>query len=856
MRAEGNNTAHEMESKTAAPKIAKNERAENEGAIATSPVQRRTKAKSRLSFLLHPFTIILLFVALGVVYSVKTPAFETPDEIWHFAFIHHLHQGHGLPVSEPSTQELWRQQGVQAPGYYLAAAALTAWIDTRDFPQIYARANPHVALGDSRAAINRNFLLPYADDGWPWQGTFLALHVARLFSVLLGAVTLWATYQTLRLIVPAQIAFFGTASFAFIPQFIFISAAVSNDNAINALAALVLWRVVALAMKPPDTRSSDTGSFDPDPAHHATSRFFTPQRRDFLILGVLLGIAVLTKLSALGLVGVAGLAVLGYSLERRDWRIVRDAILWIGVPLLLIGGWWYLRNWLLYNDPLAWNVWQANILLRVEPAGWNLIRNSLAGLADSFWGVFGWMNVLYPEIVYRLFRSLVWLVSIGLILGTVRWIRLGHGIDRRFWAGALLAIWIVVLAVSWVRFMQIAPAAQGRYFHPAAPTIALFMGLGVYGWRLWTLPWVMGCVLFTLSALTPWWIIQPAYTPSVGTQLAEGTPLTPVEAQVGDGFRIRGVHAEPAQLTPGETATVTIQWHAVDSPEGRSEAGQAQGDGSVNDYSVFVHLVDDDGLTIAQLDTVPGGGLRPTSQWQPGAQYTEQYAVYIPPSAYTPTQATWAVGLYGVGSVAAAGPIDGGRLPVTLENTAPAEDNVAEQRATEIAGVYSDGSALYFGTVAVTPPAGEVPNALYARFEDGMGLAGYTLSRRVLQPGDTLDVTLYWQPEQTPSRDYTIFVHLLDEALDGAGGEDRTPDTPTTAWTAGEIYVHEHSITIPPERSPGFYRLAVGMYAQPGFDRLSLVDPGQVLGATLQAEGADRYLLGRIRIDAQESNAQ
>ena len=104
--------------------------------------------------------------------------------------------GRDCPCRRPNTQALWRQQGVQAPGYYLAAAALTAWIDQSDFPDIYARANPHRAIGEPGAQANRNYLVHHRRrrlavdrlDSRPAHG-------AALFSVLLGAVTLWAGYR-------------------------------------------------------------------------------------------------------------------------------------------------------------------------------------------------------------------------------------------------------------------------------------------------------------------------------------------------------------------------------------------------------------------------------------------------------------------------------------------------------------------------------------------------------------------------------------------------------------------------------------------------------------------------------------
>ena len=83
---------------------------------------------------------------------------------------------------------------------------------------------------------------------------------------------------------------------------------------------------------------------------------------------------------------------------------------------------------------------------------------------------------------------------------------------------------------------------------------------------------------------------------------------------------------------PGETADVTVVWQALAPMR--------------DDYSVFVHLVNEEGLTIAQADTMPGGGLRPTSEWSAGETRAERYAVTIPPAAYTPDRGRWAVGLY------------------------------------------------------------------------------------------------------------------------------------------------------------------------------------------------------------------
>ncbi len=654
--------------------------------------------------------VIAAFVILAATYSVITPAFETPDEIWHYAFVQHLATGQGLPVSAAGTQALWQQQGVQAPGYYLAAAALTAWIDQSDFPAVYARANPHRAIGRPDAAANRNYLIHHRDEQWPWRGSILALHVARLFSVLLGAVTLWASYQAAARIVAPRQALAGVAVFAFIPQFIFISAAASNDNAVNALAALTLWRLVVLVN--PGGERAEAG---------LQGRSL---RRGFLLLGVLLGLAALSKLSALGLFGLAGLAVLYVAWRQRSLRPIFAAALWIGVPAAAIAGWWYARNWLLYADPLAWNVWQANILLRVEPAGWKVIAAELTSLERSFWGLFGWLNAPYPDLVYQFFRGLELLLAGGWLLALGRWAVRDRHTHARIWRVvdhnvrkmlqvqiALLLLWLAILAVSWLRFMHIAPAAQGRYFFPAAPALVMLIAVGLHGWGVWTLGRLVAGLLFLLSALTPWWIIQPAYQPPLPLALAADA-LTPVNAQLGKHFAIIGVDATPDELLPGEQATVRVAWRADQPPP--------------VDYSVFVHLVDADGLIAAQNDTMPGGGLYPTSQWQPGETRAEAYTVTVPHTAFTPNHGRWAVGLYDAAT--------GQRLSVTLD--APPAGDAVDAEAVD--------DALRFGG-RHHPAPGEVPNRLDVAFRDNVTLAGYTLNHRRLAPGDELEVTLYWQ---------------------------------------------------------------------------------------------------------------
>ena len=190
--------------------------------------------------------ILLLFVVLGVTYALLTPAFEASDELWHYPMVRHLADGNSLPVQvfDPALAGPWKQEASQPPLYYYTAAALTFWIDTADMPEV-RRENPHVDNGLITADGNINLVVhdPQAND---WQGTLLALRIVRLFSVLLGTITVYLTYRIAGAAAPGrpEIALGAAAINAFLPMFLFISGAVNNDNLAIMLSSLALLLMI------------------------------------------------------------------------------------------------------------------------------------------------------------------------------------------------------------------------------------------------------------------------------------------------------------------------------------------------------------------------------------------------------------------------------------------------------------------------------------------------------------------------------------------------------------------------------------------------------------------------------------
>ena len=761
------------------------------------------------------------FVLLASLFSFVIPPFEAPDEIWHYAFVQHLVTARALPVAEPNTQALWRQQGTQAPAYYAGAALLTSLIHQSHFPALFSRANPHRAVGEPDADINRNYLIHHRQaERFPWRHSVLALHTARLFSVFLGAVTVYAVYRSLRLLLSPDDALLGAAFAAFLPQFVFISASVSNDTAINAAAALVLWQLTEMLVE---------GG--------------RPRQIRLLKLGITLGLALLSKLSGLGLVGVSAAAILWLAWRSRSVRAVFDAALWTAVPAVLLAGWWYVRNWRLYGDPLAWEIWEANILLRVIPAGPLQILSELGGLERSFWGLFGWLNLPYPAWVYLALRVVGIVVALGLVIHVVRMARAAYAQRTRRGSfpvsHAILLLWLLVLTVSWLRFMRVAPAAQGRYFFAALPALALLWALGWTGWGSSfgrRIGWSVTSVLGLLTLATPFVLLRPAYMPppmavpdSDQNSVISRTPLS-VFAAGNAEIELQRAAASYDGL-PGRTSETDDQIAAVfPGDEVRVDLTFRATAPLADDWSLFIHLVDGTGLTVAQLDTMPGGGLRPTSGWQPGRLLLDSYTVAIPETAHAPNRANWQVGFYDHRSGERLVQVEGGTSFTFGEVTiCPSGFAISDCQAGGQADDIQDGDH-------------RIPIPVHIQFADNVTLAGYSFSSRTPVAGEEMIVTLYWTATGPVTESYTVFAHLLTDSFEMFGGADLEPSPPTEGWAAGETVATVHQFTVPPDASPGLYQMEIGLYTRPDFRRLRVLD-------RINPAEEDRLLLGPLRIE-------
>ena len=362
----------------------KSQPANNNTVTRHSPLAART-----------PQLIAATFFILALIYSIVTPIFESPDELWHYPLVWHLAHTAQLPVQDPANPQLWQQEGSQPPLYYALAALLTAPIPTADLPALIY-PNPHADIGRVSADGNANIVVHTPREAFPWQGAVLAIHLARLFSVVLATGTVLTVYALSRALWPHNLPFalIAMAFVAFNPMFIFIAGSVNNDNLITLLAGLILWRLIVLV-----------------------SGQVAPRPEQFVALGLLIGAALLAKVSGLGLLGLTGLMLLGWGVRQKSWRIAVGYNALVGGLALGVAGWWYWRNWQLYGDPTGTQIMVQMMGARPVDPSWRQLLSEVPGLLRSFWGLFGYFSVPLPVAVYGLLNGLLcWPGAAGWLL--------------------------------------------------------------------------------------------------------------------------------------------------------------------------------------------------------------------------------------------------------------------------------------------------------------------------------------------------------------------------------------------------------------------------------------------------------
>lgn len=128
-----------------------------------------------------------------------------------------------------------------------------------------------------------------------------------------------------------------------------------------------------------------------------------------------------------------------------------------------------------------------------------------------------------------------------------------------------------------------------------------------------------------------------------------------------------------------------------------------------------------------------------------------------------------------------------------------------------------------------------------AVFGDWAQFVGHDLGNLKWQRGERVVLTLYWRPTDAapPSRDYSVFVHLLapDGTLLRAFDAPPAQGTyPTRFWRPGESILDYRILRIPDDLPPGPAHLRIGVYDPLNLERLPLTLDGEPAGDGLVIE--------------------
>ncbi|MGB4872555.1 MAG: phospholipid carrier-dependent glycosyltransferase [Candidatus Promineifilaceae bacterium] len=708
--------------------------------------------------------VVVVFLGLALAASIINPLHEATDELRHYRFVRTIAQEHTLPVQGAMGCSA---QGHHPPLFYAVAALATGWIDTG---QEICYDPPHNPFWAYRywevGRDNKNQYLHYtAVENFPWHGAALAAHLTRLVNSLFGALTVWLTYLIGLAIWPKRpfLAVAGAAFVAFNPMFVYMSGAINNDVVAAMSGAAVTLACVRLVQDPRGL-----------------------SLRWGLIFGALFSLALMSKFNLAAIALLIAAAMTWTAWRKKQWGEWLKAVLVIGGVTAVLTGWWFVRNQLLYGEPTGVEELTQLWGVRDPSQSFWLAVSELDYAWTSLWGRFGYGQIPLPQAMYA---GLGWLAALAIGGYALPFARRTTG-ELRETAVPLLLLALNVLLFFGVLFnyLLISPAGpMGRFFFPALPALSILLmyGLSHYA-ALGKRPWCSdaclagilhgGMALMTVIAF--WGYLRPAYAPPPSFAADAALP-NPVNAQFDTLINLRGYEIRQTAVQPGGAIDIDLYWEVTGKPPG--------------DYLLFVHLISENGVMVAQRDTHPGLGNFPSSNWEPGDRFVESIRLMVPEAAYAPDTAVLSVGYYVPGAY---------RLGIT---------------GADGAGL---GDSLALGQVAISPIPGKYPNAQEQNFNNRLRLRGYEYNAQLFAPGDVLAVTLYWEPLSANSADLLARISVVDEAgKEVAFQENLLPPD----WALDSVNPDAHLLVLGEGLAPGVYGIRVSLMDVVSQERQTIV---------------------------------
>jgi 4-amino-4-deoxy-L-arabinose transferase-like glycosyltransferase len=405
--------------------------------------------------------ILIVYLALGVLYAIRTPDWQAPDEPAHYNYVAQVSANGCCPVIEVGDWD---------------SAYLEELKNARFAPELLGEL-PAIQYEDHQPPL---YYLIGSVVFRLTNGSLLAL---RLMSVVFGAGAILCAYWIGRALFADRIGVaLGAAAFvAFIPQRIAMMSAVNNDGLAELIIGAALLGFVIYAQG---------------------------GRVKAWHLGVIAAIGLLTKVSTIFLVGLIPLGIVGkWWFERKgggekqpsSFNGVLELILF-AVPVLIIGGVWLARNAGVYGFPDVLGLGAHNIAVADQQRTADLVTQIGFGAYlqrawettfNSFFGQLGWMGYPLPGWCYALILIMLAVALIGWIVSLFP-LPSPDRTPRPFYVPELIAgrklIHIIITVAALLALAQYVYynleflQHQGRYLYPGLISLALWLALGVDAW--------------------------------------------------------------------------------------------------------------------------------------------------------------------------------------------------------------------------------------------------------------------------------------------------------------------------------------------------------------------------------------
>ncbi|MGC8863268.1 MAG: hypothetical protein ACP5R5_10905 [Armatimonadota bacterium] len=377
--------------------------------------------------------ILGVFAVLAAGHSLATRLRYAPDEPAHYIYIRSLAISHAPPPishkNTPTQESESTHEGHQPPLYYALMAVFFALLRS----------------------------VGAADD--------LIWRVLRLLDIPVGLFWIGSVYALTREYFEREgYALAATAFVALIPTSSYMAGVINNEMLISLLFTRAMLPIL---------RYFKTG---------------TITVRSAAFLGLLIGLAALTK--AQGLILVPMFALAAFAVCRRNRyansrQVLRDALVVLG-PALVVSGWWFARCWLVYGTPMPHSlndpVLQSGWLDFVMVPGSCLVFVVISTLAVygyfwvPFWIIWPFVSSILPLVAVMVAMTLV--VAVGAALR----VRRGGDLDSRSLAFLLVAPALVYAAwLRYVLFVDRWANLQGRLFLSVAAVVGIVWILGFDG---------------------------------------------------------------------------------------------------------------------------------------------------------------------------------------------------------------------------------------------------------------------------------------------------------------------------------------------------------------------------------------